>query len=156
MTRKFIVGALMLILLPTALLICGKQYSEAAINAQKYADSGEPYTFGRLIAADTLTSVDRTYANIEKIAYQIKVTSRHVSGNMESDTVYVILAESFDDSTFTNVSSTGETLTYTALGTYTIHYDFMSSARFTRLEIPRMTDSLTVNVKFMAAPREGR
>ena len=155
MKHRLITGLAIFALLPLVLLIAGSR-GEAAVNIQKYADSGEPYVFGQLTAADTLTSLDRAWLPIKEICYYIKITSRHASGAMSSDTVYVVLAESADDSTFSNVSSTGEVKTFTQEGVWPIHFDYLASTRFTRLEIPRMTDSLTVNVKVIVAPREVR
>jgi hypothetical protein len=127
--------------------------SNAWVDGSQYADAHVPIIFGWLIAADTLSSV-RCLSLNKEITYFIKVTSRHNSGAMSSDTVYAILAGSADDSTYTNLSSTGATLTYTALGTYAITFDLLASYRYVRLEIPRMTDSLRVDVKAVVSGKE--
>lgn len=154
MTRKFIIGALMLILLPTALLICGKQYSEAAIDATKYADGYMPIVFGNITSADTLTSI-KCQPIHEMITYFINITSARKNGFTAGDSVQVILAVSADDTTYTNASSVGDVFTYTAAGLWTITFDYVPNYPYSRLEFYnlRATDSLTVRTKAIISPR---
>jgi hypothetical protein len=112
--------------------------------------------FGNVTSADTLESIERTEVH-SIIKFFVIVESTRASGNMAAtDTVQVKLTESCDDTLFTNVSESDETLTYTSEGQKTITYDFFNGAKYVRLEIPNMAaaDSIRVRVKAFISPRE--
>mgnify|MGYP001560852955 CR=1 FL=1 len=135
--------------------VLGAVAAFGVIDGTKYANSYQPITFPNLTAADTTESV-RCLPLHKTIAYYIKVTSRHFDGLMTSDTVYVRLCASPEDSNYTNVAIPDTLATYTALGTYAIIWNSLSASKFTRIEIPRMTDSLRVQIKAIISPQEGR
>jgi hypothetical protein len=132
----------------------GLNQANAVIDGSSYAEQHRVIIFPRLQSADTTETV-RVSADLHSIiTYFIKIESRHASGDVSSDTVYVKLCGSSDDSTFVNLSSTNATLTYTTEGTNTITFDYLATHPFTHIEIPRMTDSLNVFIKARISSRE--
>lgn len=138
------------------LALASPDYSQGAINGSHYANQWRPIVFGNVTSADTLESIERTEVH-SIIKFFVIVESTRASGNMAAtDTVQVKLTESCDDTLFTNVSESDETLTYTSEGQKTITYDFFNGAKYVRLEIPNMAaaDSIRVRVKAFISPRE--
>lgn len=150
----FVLAAIVIL---TAALCIKVNTSTAVIDGSQYANAYQPIVFGNITTADTLESV-KCLPLHKEVTYFIKIASRRKAGFTAGDSVQVILAGSADDSTYTNLSSTGARTTYTAAGTWAITFDYLASYRYTRLEVPNLAaaDSLTVSVKAVVSPQEGR
>lgn len=143
------------ILVAAGIWLAGIAY--AVKDGNLYANSYQPIVFGNITTADTLESI-RCTPNHKEITFFIKIASRRHAGFTAGDSVQVILAGSADDSTYTNLSSTGARTTYTAAGTWALTFDYLASYRYIRLEVPNLAaaDSLTVSTKAVISPQEGR
>lgn len=142
--------------------------ANAVINASRDITGNDTIVFGNITAADTTESIKTLdlfrYGDFfESITYFVKITSRRHAGIATTDSVQFCLVGSVDDSTFQNVSTTGETVTVTGAnistdGLYSITFYDVKTFPFTRLRIFNLAaaDSLTAQVKAKVSFREVR